>query len=57
MDGSVMEELIQPEYLEQHPISYIETYESAEGRADSEDGSFEESEIVKQRLRELGYIT
>lgn len=57
MDGNVMEELFQPEYLEQQPISYIETYESAEGRADSEDGSFEESEIVKQRLRELGYIT
>jgi hypothetical protein len=54
MDGKVIEEAISPDYLKDHPIKYIDTYE--DGRKEEE--RFEDSELseeVKERLKALGY--
>ena len=54
MDGVVLEDIVAPEYRKAHEIEYVSADghpgESPEGRSD------EDTEIIKRRLRELGYL-
>jgi len=59
MDGSVLTEAIDPDFLRVHPIRTIETYELEREPADAVDREPIESPIddeVRERLRALGYI-
>ena len=55
MDGRVLTETIAPEFLEQRPLTYIDTYDTGLELSEVED---EEpvSEELMARLRDLGYI-
>jgi len=55
MDGKVLIDAIKPEFLENHPIQYIDTHEtSGNVNIDIEDDEYVEE--VKNKLRTLGYI-
>ena len=59
MDGSVLEEAIESDFLSSRPVTTIETYEKGEASAGSEDDVPVESPVdeeVKEQLRSLGYI-
>jgi predicted AlkP superfamily phosphohydrolase/phosphomutase len=59
MDGSVLTEAIDPDFLRAHPVRTIETYELEREPADAVDREPIESPIddeVRERLRALGYI-
>jgi hypothetical protein len=59
MDGRVLTDAIDPDFLDRQPVQFIESYDSLLGRrpaepvADTEVGLDE----VKKRLKDLGYIT
>ena len=59
MDGSVLTEAIDPDFLRSHPVRTIETYEperesvNVDGREPIESPIYDE---VRERLRALGYI-
>ena len=55
MSGRVLTELFTDDFLEGRPIEYAERDDSDE-RADETVYSSEEEELVKERLRNLGYI-
>jgi len=62
MAGAVLTEAIQEDYLHQHPVAVVDTWENdvdvlkndVESRGDTETSEVEEE--VKDRLRALGYI-
>ena len=59
MDGSVLTEAIDRDFLKAHPVRTIETYEPAGGSVGVDDREPIESPIddeVRERLRALGYI-
>ena len=59
MDGSVLTEAIDRDFLRTHPVRTIETYEPAGGSVGVDDREPIESPIddeVRERLRALGYI-
>jgi predicted AlkP superfamily phosphohydrolase/phosphomutase len=57
MDGFVIEEAFSEEFMERHPITYIDTYETGEERQ-SPDEPLESpvDDEIKEQLRSLGYI-
>jgi predicted AlkP superfamily phosphohydrolase/phosphomutase len=55
MDGTVLQDLIEPAFLEKNPVSYVESYGKPE--FDDKERSIEtENEMVKEQLRSLGYV-
>jgi predicted AlkP superfamily phosphohydrolase/phosphomutase len=59
MDGRVLTEAIDPQFLRAHPVGTIETYESGESDRSAEGQEPIESSVddeVRERLRALGYI-
>ena len=59
MDGRVLTEAIDPDFLNAHPVTTVETYEPAEGERDELGTEPIESPIddeVREQLRALGYI-
>ncbi|KPJ54346.1 hypothetical protein AMJ39_01020 [candidate division TA06 bacterium DG_24] len=59
MDGRVLSETIEPEFLRRHPIRYVDSYEES-AHPGPEPAEIEErlvaESIVGERLRGLGYI-
>ncbi len=59
MDGQVITEGIENEFLQKHPIYYVDSYEEF-GEQDSDDGkrefSEEEARNLKEQLKDLGYM-
>jgi predicted AlkP superfamily phosphohydrolase/phosphomutase len=55
MDGRVLTEIFEPDYNERHPVSY-RTVSPAEEVAEAATYSAEESEIIRKRLQDLGYV-
>lgn len=59
MDGKVLVEAIEEDFLRANPVRYIDSYEDTAHRDASDqqpDISPEEEEILEERLRSLGYI-
>jgi Flp pilus assembly protein TadD len=59
MDGKVLQSTFLPEFVEQHPIRYIPTWEDedeAEGSAPAEEYDTEESAANQRALQALGYL-
>jgi hypothetical protein len=59
MDGRVLTEAIDADFLAAHPVTTIETYEPEEGARGAGDTEPIESPIddeVREQLRALGYI-
>jgi predicted AlkP superfamily phosphohydrolase/phosphomutase len=56
MDGKVLSDLFQPEYLQTHPIRYDDEKENFQAAATSGEYSKEEAAQVEDRLKALGYI-
>ncbi len=56
MDGKVLTTVINEQFIQQNPITYIETYESDLLDTDKENFVFEKDEKVMQQLKDLGYI-
>lgn len=57
MTGRVWTEAIRAEFLEEHPVSFVDTYRREEaGAAERTDISEEDREVLYQRLRDLGYL-
>ena len=57
MDGRPLSEVMTPEFLERHPVTYIDTYDVGTGKAEGEEPV--ESPVddeIKEMLRSLGYI-
>ena len=56
MDGKVITEAIENDFLNRHSIEYIDTYETDEklGRQDEEDYTM--TEELEKRLKDLGYL-
>ncbi len=58
MDGRVLKEMILPEFLQDRPIQYINSYESEVVLADSEAPiESEMDQDIKEKLISLGYIS
>jgi predicted AlkP superfamily phosphohydrolase/phosphomutase len=55
MDGKVLTEMFEPEYLQAHPVTWEEPEAFPEVKA--RELSSEESEIVEERLKALGYLS
>lgn len=55
MDGSVLTEAVTPEFLERHPLTHIDSYDTDMEFHDVEDDD-PVSEVVMARLRDLGYV-
>lgn len=55
LDGRTLLEVFTPKFLNQHPIRYIETYETEE-RAEQVAMESEVDDAVLERLKALGYI-
>ena len=55
MDGRVLIDLFESEFIESHPIRYDSSLEDIAARR-SGDYSKEEAEQVEERLKALGYI-
>ena len=56
MDGKVLSDLFQPEYLQSHPIRYDDEEENFQTPESRGDYSKEEAAQVEERLKALGYI-
>jgi predicted AlkP superfamily phosphohydrolase/phosphomutase len=57
MDGYVIKQAIDENYLESHPITYIETYETGEPRPQpAEPLESPVDDEIKEQLRSLGYV-
>jgi hypothetical protein len=56
MDGSVVENLFTQDYVEAHPIQYIDTYERPE-QEQADTSEVELTDEVRKRLRDLGYFS
>ena len=58
MDGRVLTDALEPQYLETQPVKYIDSYDQLLGKLTNE--TVEESDLgmetVKKRLEDLGYI-
>ncbi|MBD3367360.1 MAG: hypothetical protein GF405_04165 [Candidatus Eisenbacteria bacterium] len=56
MDGRVLEEALEPAYLESHPVTTVDTYETGDRAAGEEPIESSVDEEIRERLRSLGYI-
>ena len=56
MDGKVLSDLFQPEYLQSHPIRYDDEEEDFHAPESGGEYSKEEAAQVEERLKALGYI-
>ena len=56
MKGTVIEEMLDPAFLAEHPVQTIATYEQPGGRQQAAPIRSEMDEAIKDRLRTLGYI-
>lgn len=60
MDGFVLEDMLSDDFLDAHPVRYVDTYETGEGRNDTEAAESpvddEIDDEMRERLRSLGYI-
>lgn len=56
MDGSVLEEVIRPSFLARHPVTYLDTYETSTPTGEEEPIPSPVDDVIKERLRSLGYI-
>lgn len=54
MDGKVLTQAIEPEFLKKHPVASVETYETNDKEFYLKD--FSKEEINYERLRALGYM-
>ena len=55
MDGRALTEIIRPEHMAAHPLSFIPSYEPAVGKERGEVGSTMDDSI-REQLKSLGYI-
>ncbi len=55
MDGRVLEEALEPAFLETHPVGRVASYETGEARTVATAGSDQDEELI-EKLRALGYI-
>ena len=58
MDGQLLQEVFEPDFLAEHQARYVETSEKAEADTEKERyvWSSEEEEALLTRLRDLGYM-
>lgn len=56
MDGRPIPDLFEPEFLEAHPIQYVDTHETSGARGDEVPLESPMDEGIKEKLRSLGYI-
>ncbi len=56
MDGSPITDIFTPAFLEEHPIEYVDTFETGERRGDDAPLESPMDEGIKEKLRALGYI-
>jgi len=56
MEGRVWTEAIRPEFLEQFPPASIDTYQREMGEMPAAEISQQDTEVLYQRLRDLGYL-
>ncbi|HYW68300.1 MAG TPA: alkaline phosphatase family protein [bacterium] len=57
MDGFVLTEMLDEQFLEDSPVRYVETYEKESEEAESEEPIESElDDAIKEELRSLGYI-
>ena len=56
MDGKVLTDLFQPEYLQAHPIRFDDEKENFQAAPTTGEYSAEEAAQVEDRLKALGYI-
>lgn len=56
MDGRVLSEALTEEFLSRHPITYCDSYESGDRLAPDGAIESEESDVVLERLKALGYL-
>ena len=56
MDGFVLTDLIDEQFLADHPVTYVETYEPEEPEQNGEPIESELDDAIKEELRSLGYI-
>ena len=58
MDGTIIEDAFQKYFLQQYPVQYINSYDEGKekDRIKPKDISSEEEEIIKKKLKDLGYL-
>ena len=56
LDGEILADLFEPEFLEAHPPRYVPTYEAGPGRRIAPTSTSEEDEDMMELLRALGYV-
>lgn len=56
MDGRPIIDAFEPEFLEEHPVQHVASYESGEDRGDDSPIESPMDEGIKEKLRSLGYI-
>lgn len=56
MDGIVIREAIEDDFLARNPIHYVDTYEEADDSRDSPLPGDQDNEAIDARLRDLGYL-
>ncbi len=58
MDGRVLTEAIEPDFLRRQPVQFIDSYDAVLGKRSAPSGEDTDVglEAVKERLRDLGYI-
>ena len=56
MDGRVAKEVFKEEFLENNPVTFIESYEDKSNKKDESFVSIEVSEELKDQLKALGYM-
>ena len=56
MDGEVITEAMEPSLLEKRNVEFIDTYETDQQNADTDDEDFSMTEDLESRLESLGYL-
>jgi predicted AlkP superfamily phosphohydrolase/phosphomutase len=57
MDGFVLTELIEEDFLAEHPVEYVDTYEKEREPEDSDEPIESDlDDAIREELRSLGYI-
>jgi len=56
MDGAVLKDAFQKEFIDSHPVHYSEEEEPAEPKGPGHEYTGDESRAIEERLRDLGYL-
>lgn len=56
MDGRVLDEALTPEFLAEHPVTAVATYETGQAESPQPAGGSDRDEELLVKLRSLGYI-